>query len=62
MGHGIAECWFGEGDTVHDADTVDYVQGFAEPRIRDGQYVHITAKDRVKQLWTELEAMKTQMQ
>lgn len=38
-GHGIAECWFGDGECVHDADSVDYVRGTVEPKIRAGQYV-----------------------
>lgn len=38
-GHGIAECWFGEGELVRDADAVDYVKGTFAPKIRDGVYV-----------------------
>lgn len=26
-GHGWAECWFGEGETVYDADMVNYQTG-----------------------------------
>lgn len=38
-GHGIAECWFGDGDPVRDADTVNYVARTVAPKIRDGQHV-----------------------
>lgn len=37
--HGTAECWFGEGDVMSDADYVDYVKGTATPKIRDGVFV-----------------------
>jgi hypothetical protein len=35
-GHGLAECWFGVGECVRDADWVDYVQGTVAPKYRDG--------------------------
>lgn len=35
--HGVAECWYGEGETVYDADYVDYVKGTVVPKIREGQ-------------------------
>jgi hypothetical protein len=36
-GHGIAECWFGDGDPLRDADEVNYVTRTVRPKIRDGQ-------------------------
>lgn len=38
-GHGVAECWFGEGECVHDADRVNYVTKEWQPKIRAGQHV-----------------------
>ncbi len=38
--HGQAECWFGEGDTVRDADIVNYLTATGPvPLYRDGKMV-----------------------
>jgi hypothetical protein len=34
--HFVAECWFGEGDIVGDADWVDYIQNVVTPKFRNG--------------------------
>lgn len=38
-GHGVAECWYGEGECVKDADVVNYHVGTVQPKIRAGEYV-----------------------
>lgn len=38
-GHGIAECWFGDGERMNDADRVDYVRRTVQPKIREGLFV-----------------------
>jgi hypothetical protein len=38
-GHGVAECWYGDGEVVRDADWVNYRTDSVEPKVRDGQYV-----------------------
>lgn len=35
--HGIAECWFGDGEVVRDADRVNYETGRWWPWVREGQ-------------------------
>jgi hypothetical protein len=35
--HGHAECWFGEGEYVRDADVVNYKTGEWRPYVREGQ-------------------------
>jgi hypothetical protein len=37
--HHQAECWFGEGARVSDADLVDWARKIWRPYIRAGQYV-----------------------
>lgn len=37
--HGLAECWFGDGETLHDADWVNYRTRESEAYLRDGQRV-----------------------
>lgn len=38
-GHGVAECWFGDGDCIHDADYVNYTASTVIPKIRGGRLV-----------------------
>lgn len=38
-GHGWAECWYGEGERVSDADYVNYQTRDLQPKIRDGRHV-----------------------
>lgn len=37
--HGIAECWYGDGELVYDADSVDFIHGTWQPKIRNGKRV-----------------------
>jgi hypothetical protein len=61
-GHGVAECWYGDGETVHDADWVNYVAQTVEPKYRDGRVVPqptatdvlLTRRDELRQLVAEL--------